>query len=124
MNKIDGYAFWRNVDKLLEDHKITYKELSLVTGIEYRAVTTQRNRHSIPKAEQLLIMAEFLKVSVDSLLRDDAKISPEAQRIEKIKKACWLASEEDLLLVERILRIDGKNAFDNLAKPYTLRADK
>lgn len=107
MSRLDGYAFWRNVDELLDSLNITYKDLARLTGIEYRAFTSQKSRHSIPKAEQLLEMAAFFNVSVDALLKSDNDESPQSKRIERIRRACLIASEEDLKLVERILRIDS-----------------
>ena len=107
MSRLDGYAFWRKVDELIESRNLNYTELAIKTGIEYRAFTSQRSRHSIPKADQLLDMADFFNVSVDFLLKDKEDMSPKAQRIDNIRKACLIASEEDLKLVERILRIDS-----------------
>jgi hypothetical protein len=114
--------FWITIDNLLSERKASLVDMCEVTGIVYGTVNSQRVRGSLPKLDQLHLMAQYFGTSIENLVYpQETFTSPKLKRINNIRKACLIASEEDLLLVERILRIDNKNAFDNLAKPYTLR---
>lgn len=117
---VDGKTFWNRVDFELGEIDKTLMDLSKATKIVYGTMTDSRKRGALPKAEIIFKISRYLNVSVDKLLVN-SEPSPMTKRIDRIRRACLVASEEDLILVERILRIDGKNAFDNLAKPYTLR---
>ena len=120
---VDGKTFWNRVDFELGEIDKTLMDLSKSAKIVYGTMTDSRQREALPKAEIIFKISKFLNVPIDRLL-SDAEPSAMMKRIDRIRRACLVASEEDLLLVERILRIDSKNAFDNLAKPYTLRTGK
>lgn len=109
MKTVDGAVFWMNVDAILSDKKITLREFCASTGISYHTISTQRVRHSIPKLEQLLEMGDVLNTSIEKLIygskgKEERTIFP--ARVMTIAMRCMVASEEDLTLVERILRID------------------
>ena len=120
---VDGKTFWNRVDFELGEIDKTLMDLSKSAKIVYGTMTDSRQREALPKAEIIFKISKFLNVPIDRLL-SDAEPSAMMKRIDRIRRACLVASEEDLLLVERILRIDSKSAFDNLAKPYTLRTGK
>ena len=104
----EGKEFWNNIDKLLRDRDLTLTDMCNKTGIAYNTVNGQRVRQSLPKLDQLLSMSRFLGTSMENLIMPSHdKKSPQMQRIDNIRKACLIASEEDLKLVERILRIDS-----------------
>lgn len=112
----EGRAFWDNIDTLLAERNYTLTDMCNKAGIAYNTVNGQRVRQSIPKLEQLLVMAQFFGTSIESLIMPNKQIiSPHLKRIDAIRRACLIASEEDLKLVERILRIDSSRS----AKQFT-----
>lgn len=109
MKTVDGAVFWMNVDAILSDRKTTLREFCASTGISYSTISTQRVRHSIPKLEQLLEMGQALNTSIEKLIygsdyEEDRIVFP--ARVMTIAMRCITASNEDLTLVERILRIE------------------
>ena len=109
MKTVDGAVFWMNVDAILSDRKTTLREFCASTGISYSTISTQRVRHSIPKLEQLLEMGEALNTSIEKLIygsdyKEGGIVFP--ARVMTIAKRCMIASDEDLSLVERVLRIE------------------
>ena len=109
MKTVDGAVFWMNVDAILSDRKTTLREFCASTGISYSTISTQRVRHSIPKLEQLLEMGKALNTPIEKLIYgsdyEEGRIVFPA-RVMTIAMRCITASNEDLMLVERILRID------------------
>ena len=84
MRLFDGYEFWQMVDTCLEKNKMTNIDLANKTGLVYRTITTQRNRHTIPSGEQIYLMAQALGVSMEYLLTGHGKppICEEAQAVQ------------------------------------------
>ena len=105
--EIDGRDFWLRVDSELVDAECSLRDMCKDIGISYFTVNTQRKNHAFPKIEQLLFMAEFLNKTVEELVigkdKNKIELSP---RVTEIAMHCMAASEEDLTLIERILRID------------------
>ena len=112
----EGRDFWNNIDRMLSERNCTLTDMCNKSGIAYNTVNGQRVRQSIPKLEQLLAMSQFLGTSIESIIMPNKQIeSPHIKRIEAIRRACLIAPEEDLKLVERILRIDSSRS----AKQFT-----
>jgi len=61
-------SFWENVEFLLEQKDILKKELTLEIGISESTFTKGKLRNSIPAADTALKIANFLEVSLESLL--------------------------------------------------------
>lgn len=68
MKEIKANNFWNNVDITLRKRRQTYRAMCQDTGITYSSINTQRTRESIPKVEQVYLMAQFLGVSMEYLL--------------------------------------------------------
>ena len=87
MEVLDGYAFWQNISDELDKRGINNMELADKAGLSYRTITTQRNRHTIPGAEQLLKMAEALGTSMEALLTGSSeshrKLTEEARLVDE-----------------------------------------
>ena len=83
MRVFDGYEFWDNVSRILESKNMTNKELAEESGTLYRSITSQRTRHQIPGAVQLLMMAKVLGTTCESLLTGEGEVlCAEAQAVQ------------------------------------------
>ena len=82
-------------------------ELIRAGNMNYHRITQQRVDGTIPKAEDLLRLSGAMNKSIEFLLTgQERKLYP--KRIEKIADCCmYRASEEDILLIERVLRIQS-----------------
>ena len=82
---LSGYNFWKQVD--LNNPYKTAKALAEAAGISYRHMVQQRAGSTIPKAEDLIKLADTMNVSIEFLLtgnRDAPRtMSPEAERVEQ-----------------------------------------
>lgn len=102
---MDGYCFWKNVDKVLGQQKLI--SIAEKAGVNYRTIKNQRSGVRLPSLDDAFKIAKVLGVSLEYLLTGnqiDAKYPP---RIERIIERCMNADNEDLSLVERVLRIDS-----------------
>ena len=103
---IDGYEFWTIVDGC--NPYRTIKGLCDATGLGYWNIAQQRSKNIIPKADVLLAISSAVNKSVDYLLTGVERREYPA-RIEAIARAClYSATGEDLLAVERILRLPSE----------------
>ena len=66
--KIDGLSFWKRIDSLLDAKKTNIKELSESINVGYYVLTTQRNRKTVPKIEELLSMSKFFDTDLEYML--------------------------------------------------------
>ena len=98
-----GYEFWKVVDGC-NPYK-TIRGLCDATGLGYWNVAQQRSKNIIPKADVLLAISTALNRSIEYLLTGQEH-QPYPDRIDTIARACvHSATGEDLLAIERILRI-------------------
>lgn len=67
-----------------------------------------RKRKILPRADECYAIAKALGTSVEYLLTGEVEQGIYPQRIEIIINRCMVASEEDLSLVERVLRIESE----------------
>lgn len=103
---MDAYDFWKNVDLVRKD-KAPLRDVCRRQGLVYQRIADQRSECRFPKLEDAYLLASAYGVSLEFLLtgeRDDF-FSP---RILAIARACEVAMEEDIELVERVLRIEKK----------------
>lgn len=110
MKAIDGRQFWLHVDSLIAAKGMSLGDFCKKADMNYNTVSYQRVRRALPKIEQLLGMSEVLGISIEDLVSGkDGYKKPAViftPRIMNIASHCMTATEEDLILVERILRID------------------
>lgn len=87
MDSIKARDFWNSIDSRLEACGENLTTLSEQTGIKYKTLSMQRNRHSLPGIEQLISMAEFFHISLEELVRGEKKttysLSKEAKAVEE-----------------------------------------
>ena len=110
MESIDGRQFWLYVDGLIAMRGLSLGDFCKQADINYNTVSYQRVRRALPKIEQLLSMSKVLGLSVEELVYGKkTKETPIefTPRVMNIATRCMTANEEDLTLVERILRIDS-----------------
>ena len=109
MKVFDPRQFWLNIDNILYLRNMLIKDLCQKIDVPYNTLIIQRNRHSMPKTEQVALMAEALNVSIDQLIYGKSAQPALPKRIQTIVDACLNATDEDLMLVERVLDIKKSN---------------
>ena len=68
MKTFENNEFWNRVDFLLKKQKRTLTDLCKECCINYNSVNGQRTRESLPKAEQIYAMSQYLGTSMEFLL--------------------------------------------------------
>ena len=117
---VDGNTFWNRVDEELTLSNRTIRDMASSMDIVYGSILDARKRNSIPKIEIIHKVATFLGLPIERLVTDSA-VPSYLKRIDRIRRACLVATEEDLQLVERILRLDSPKIVDDKKKMTTLR---
>ena len=90
---MDGYLFWKNVDKILGQQKLI--DAAEKAGINYRTIKNQRSDSRLPRLEDAFKIAQSLGTTVEYLMTGETE-----------QDRCLIASDDDLALVERVLRIE------------------
>ena len=108
--KLEG-TFWGRVDDVMEAKHLNLIDLASRSGIEYRRITMQRHRGSLPSVVDALAIAHVLGVPLDYLV-SDSQPEPECS-ITKFRK--YADIEADLLTMEKTCpdRIDLVRYFIN-----------
>lgn len=109
MTELTGKEFWGRVYAEQYKQKMTDNALAISSGIPYGTIHTQKSRGTLPKADILLGLCKALKVSADYLLTGEQKKEEYPERIQRIITYCSNAKDEDLTIVERVLRIPTDN---------------
>lgn len=104
---LDERAFWLRIDAELERSNLSLGQMCTMLGLSYYTLNTQRKRHTLPKIEQLYGMSQIFNKSIEYLLSGKERDSF-PPRIQNIAIRCLSASEEDLALIERVLRIEAE----------------
>lgn len=87
--------FISRLEALLNDRKISNKQMCLDIGITTSAVTTWKKRNTIPSADVVLKIAKYLDVSLEYLITGEEKGDGKMERIKDIAKE--LAQEVGLM---------------------------
>lgn len=111
MDDNSGREFWKRIDTELERQGSNLTIFCEAVGVSYGTVSLQRTRHTVPKADLCISMAQELNVSVEYLVRGESKKQPFSPRVMTIAHACEKASELKLQMMEELLGIvpAGKN---------------
>lgn len=96
MKKVDGFNFWKNVDKAWSDN---LKVLALKTGLNYNTLRNQRSQNVLPNAFDMLAISKTVSVTLEGLLTGQQSImfSP---RINSIAKKMEDLTESQLNSIE------------------------
>ena len=115
-NEQIAFNFWKLIDQI-NPYK-TMRGLCEKTGLDYWNTAQQRSKNIVPKAADLLIISAAVNRSVDYLLTGQEK-RDYPPRIDRIARQCqFFASNEDLMLIERILRLPSEfEAVEKKEKP-------
>ena len=107
---IEAKSLWKRIEALNPYPTLT--KLTEETGLDYRNIKNQRHLGRIPKSDDLYSLARELNCSMEYLLTGvDSKSYPD--RIERIaQRLLHFATEEDYILVERILRIQRSSLLE------------
>lgn len=105
MDESIGYRFWKNLDLCKKSRSLT--EIAKELSLNYNNLLDQRTSNRLPRLEIAYSLAEALGVSVEYLLTGKERDSF-PPRIQTIAIRCLSASEEDLALIERVLRIEAE----------------
>lgn len=92
MESITAREFWNSIDNRLDACGENLTSLSEKTGIKYKTLSMQRNRHSLPGIEQLTAMANFFHISLDELIM--------GKNVEKV-----IQSEAEAVMNDERLRV-------------------
>lgn len=103
---VDGYQFWKVVDEC-NPYK-TVLELSKKIGAKYTKIRQKRAKGTFPKAVDLYLISKETKSSMEYLMTGKKSSSSLSPRLERILfRIKYSATESDLILIERILRMDS-----------------
>lgn len=105
--------FWTRLEREKNRSKISSRQIALQAGISESTFKQWKGNGRLPKAEDLIKICKVLNVSIDYMLTGKDMMYNE--RVMEIAQACSRASEEDLQLVERILRIEKNTALSKAA---------
>lgn len=98
--------FWMRVDKILVSRKVMLKDIAAGAEIPYQSFTGWRTRHKFPDAQVLIKISQILHASAEYLVTGKEK-DPDPPAYSDIIYSLSNATEEDLMLIRRILRIDS-----------------
>ncbi len=105
-----GYRFWIRVDKLRATVPCQLIDMATLAGIDYTRIKNQRSANRLPKLEDAYQISRVLNCSIAYLLtgiREDASIP---EKLQPLFDALHKASDDDLELVRRVLRIEDYEA--------------
>jgi len=107
MKKVDGFNFWKNVDKAWSDN---LKVLALKTGLNYNTLRNQRSQNVLPNAFDMLAISKTVSVTLEGLLTGQQSImfSP---RINSIAKKMEDLTESQLNSIESTINEFLKKGF-------------
>ena len=104
MRVIRAIDIWNRIDSI---RNTPLTDLCKAVGVPYARVKRNRTDCRIPSCEDLLALADGLDTTIDFLLTGNQIEAKYPPRIERIIERCMNADNEDLSLVERVLRIDS-----------------
>ena len=82
-NDIAKKIFSKNLNKLIQKHKITVMELSEKLDISYSTVSDWKNGKKMPRGGSLQKLSDFFNVNLSTLLEDNSTDSPEENQDKK-----------------------------------------
>ena len=101
-----GYRFWLRVDELRSMRRCQLIDMAIDAGIDYTRIKNQRSDNRLPKLEDAYHIARVLDCSITYLLTGALDSDAIPKRLQPFIRALTQASEDDLELVRRVLRIE------------------
>lgn len=102
-----AYEIWQRID--LQRQQKPLSTIAEECGIKYQRIKEQRSSNRIPSVLDLYEISKYLGISMEYLVSGSKETVIYPLRVRTIADACMKASEDDLKLVERVLRISSKN---------------
>ncbi len=102
-----GYRFWIRVDELRAAIPCQLIDMATMACIDYTRIKNQRSANRLPKLEDAYHIARVLNCSIMYLLTGITENCNVPEKIQPFIHALNKASDEDLELVRRVLRIEG-----------------
>lgn len=103
-----GFRFWKRVDGLRGKRQL--KEIAEIAEIDYTRIKNQRSDNRTPKLEDAYRLSRVLGCSVSFLITGVESDNKIPGNLIPIMKALKSASDEDIVLVKRILRIQDDSS--------------
>lgn len=74
-----AYKFWKRIDELLGESSRSLRDMANSIGVSYDVLRQWRSKDRVPKAEELIKIADYLTSSIDYLLKEEKTpgIAPE-----------------------------------------------
>ncbi len=101
-----GFRFWIRVDELRSAVPCQLIDMAAMAGIDYTRIKNQRSANRLPKLEDAYQISRVLNCSMTYLVTGITENSKVPEKIQPILHALHRASDEDLALVRRVLRIE------------------
>lgn len=101
-----GYQFWLRVDKLRASIPCQLIDMANMAGIDYTRIKNQRSANRLPKLEDAFYISKVLRCSMSFLLTGIHDNGAGPEELQPIINALKKASEDDLELIRRVLRIE------------------
>ena len=112
MKKLEGYAFWRNVDYCLGCRNIA--DLARESNISYNTIRNQRSQNTLPNGFDMLSIAKVLGTTMEYLMTGEAPASLPVtmEGMDDIVEALAHATLDERNMVRRIfgLRERGRSS--------------
>lgn len=102
-----GYRFWLRVDELRSLRQYQLIDMASEAEIDYTRIKNQRSANRLPKLEDAYQIARVLDCSIAYLLTGATDGESIPKKLQPFMKALVGASEDDLELVRRVLRIEA-----------------
>ena len=101
-----GYRFWIRVDELRSAVPCQLIDMAAIAGIDYTRIKNQRSANRLPKLEDAYQISRVLNCSMSYLVTGILENSKVPEKIQPFINALSKASDDDLELVRRVLRME------------------
>lgn len=101
MKKLEGYAFWRNVDYCLGCRNIA--DLARESNISYNTIRNQRSQNTLPNGFDMLSIAKVLGTTVEYLMTGEEPEEKYPARIKAIADHLCTIPDQSLDIVEAMV---------------------
>ena len=114
-----GFEYWKRVDGL--NRLDSVKELAIQSGLDYVRIVNQRSDCRLPKCEDVLIMAQYLGVSMEYLLTGESEQMPAlSPRVQALALKMEKLTDVQLDVIEAAIEASAKKDFLNTTGRNTI----
>lgn len=115
--------FWERVSDILKQRNLRIVDLSEMSGVDQRVISSAIRKNSMPAADRALIIANCLGVQLSSLLwdqsdTDDPDFDESIGYIRKSRRQCEIVKKIPYLNNDQLAGIEALlSAFDDRSGP-------